>query len=102
MKPGEAADAVPALMVLLQYPHINWRTHSAAVEALRTIGDAAIPALVTGLRRGSPQVRQYAASALKEMGRTPELVPLMHEELRKAWWSGDGEDTESGRQAAAG
>jgi HEAT repeat protein len=86
MEPGEAAEAVPALMVLLQYPYINWRTHFAAVEALQTIGDVAIPALVNGLQRGSPQVRQYAAVALKEMGKTPQLLPLIDVEIRKAWW----------------
>lgn len=72
MKPGEAAEAVPALMVLLQYPHINWRTHYAAVDALRTIGDAAIPSLMNGLLHGSPQVREYAAVALEEMGKLPK------------------------------
>jgi HEAT repeat protein len=88
MKSGDATEALPALMVLLQYPSINWRTHFAAVEALRTIGDAAIPALVNGLHRGSPQVRQYAAIALKEIGKTPHLLARIDDELRKAGLSG--------------
>lgn len=102
MKPGETTEALPALMVLLQYPDINWRTHFAAVSALQTIGDAAIPALMHGLRRGSPLLRQYAAIALKEMGKTPELLPLIEEEIRKAGPSGDGEEAESVDDSAAG
>ena len=46
MNSGEAVEAVPALMVLLQYPRINWRTHFIATDALAAIGDAAIPSLV--------------------------------------------------------
>lgn len=72
MKPGEAVEALPALMVLLQYPDINWRTHVAAVDALRAIGEAAVPTLVNGLHRGSPQVRKYAAIALNEIRKTAE------------------------------
>ena len=102
MRPGEAAEALPALMVLLQYPYINWRTHFAAVDALRIIGDAAIPSLVNGLRRGSPQVRKYAAIALKEIGKTPELLPLIDAEIRDAGLSGDGEEAESECHSAAG
>ena len=102
MKPGEAAEALPALMVLLQYHDINWRTHFAAVSALRTIGDAAIPSLVNGLQRGSPQVRQYAAIALKEMGKTPELLPVIGEVIRKAGLSGNGEEVEAVDDSAAG
>ena len=91
MTMGEkAAEAVPALMVCLQYSDINWRTHSAAVTALVAIGDAAIPSLANGLRRGSPQVRKYAAEALDEIGKTPELMPLIAEERRKAALSDGG------------
>jgi HEAT repeat protein len=100
MKSGEAKEALPALMVLLQYPYINWRTHFAAVDALRTIGDAAIPALVNGLHRGSSQVRRYAAIALKEMGKTPALLPLIDDEMRKAGLSGHGEEAEAVGHAA--
>jgi HEAT repeat protein len=95
MKPGEAAEAVPALMVLLQYPLIDWRTHYKAIDALRVIGDAAIPSLVNALHRGPPYVRKYAAIALKEIEKTPELLPLIDEEIRKAGLSGDGEETET-------
>jgi HEAT repeat protein len=86
LKPGEAAEAVPALMILLQYPHINWRSHVAAAEALRAIGDAAVPSLVNALQRGSPQVRLYAAIALKEMGKTPELLPCIDDVLAMRDW----------------
>jgi hypothetical protein len=100
LKPGEVAEAVPALMVLLQYPHINWRTHFAAVDALRAVGDAAIPSLVNGLHRGSMQVRKYAAIALKEIGKSAELLLLIDEGIRKAGLSGDSETMESvGRSA---
>ncbi|MEZ6141889.1 MAG: HEAT repeat domain-containing protein [Zavarzinella sp.] len=91
---GEAKEALPALMVLLQYQDINWRTHLAAVAALKKIGDAAIPALVNGLHKGSPQMRKYAAIALKEMGKTPDLLPMIDEVIRKAGLSGIDEDSE--------
>lgn len=95
MKPGEVREALPALMVLMQFPHINWRTHCVAVLALQRIGDSAIPVLVNGLHRGSPQVRKYAAMALKEMEKTPELLPLIDEEFRKAGLTIDGAEAES-------
>jgi HEAT repeat protein len=102
MQRGEAAEAVPALMILLQYPSINWRTHWAAVDALCAIGDAAIPSLVNGLLRGSQQVRKYAALALKEMGKAPDLLPLIDEEIRKAGLSGSCEEAVSVGHSAAG
>jgi len=95
MKDGEAAEAVPALMVLLQYPYINWRTHMMAVDALRTVGDAAIPSLVNGLRRGSPQMRKYAAIALKEIGKTPHLLPQIEMEIHKAGLGGNSNEAEA-------
>jgi len=92
MKPGEAAEAVPALMVLLQYPRINWRTHFIATDALAAIGEAAIPSLVNALRRGSPHVRRYGAFTLDEMGKTPGVRPLIDEEIRKFRASVRGEE----------
>lgn len=93
LPPEQSKDAIPALMVLLQYPHINWRTHFIAVEALRSIGDAAIPALVNGLHRGTPQVRQYAAIALQQIGKTPELAQLIEADIRQAGLQGNGKQT---------
>jgi len=70
MNKGHAVDAIPALMILLQYPDINWRTHYAAIDALCVIGDRAIPALRTAYRHGSTQLRNYAAQALTTLNVT--------------------------------
>lgn len=89
LKPGEAVEAIAALMVVLQHSDVNWRTRLAAVGALRVIGNAAIPALVNGLHRGSYQVRLYSAMALKEIGAPPELLPRIDEIIRAAHLSED-------------
>ena len=81
---SDATDAIPALMVLLQCTDINWRSHAAAADALAAIGDAAIPSLVCVLHQDNPYLRLYAAQALDAIGKTPELQPLIDEELRKA------------------
>jgi HEAT repeat protein len=102
MKTGEAAEAVPALMILLQYPYINWRTHWAAVDALCAIGDAAVPSLVNALHHGSAQMRYYAAIALQQIGKTPELLSLIEEEIRKDGLGGKDDEAESIGRSAAG
>jgi HEAT repeat protein len=84
-----ARDAVPALMTLLQYPRINWRTHYIAADALAAIGNAAVPSLLRGVSHGTPMVQYYAATALQEIAKTSELASLINEELRRAGRYGD-------------
>ena len=62
-----AAPAVPALMTLLRYPDINWRSHAAALTALAAIGETAIPVLTRFVRNRDPHLQDYAAEVLKEI-----------------------------------
>jgi hypothetical protein len=92
---SEASEAIPALLAVLRDQGIGWRTHLAATEALAAIGETAIPWLRHIFERGEPHLRNYAAVALKEINKTPELLTAIHEELartsstpiRSRWWS---------------
>jgi HEAT repeat protein len=85
----EARDAMPALAGLLR----DDRTAAAAAQSLSVMGAPAVPALLEGLRNGSPLLREKAASALGDIGlgaetALPELRKLAEDDepsaIRKA------------------
>jgi HEAT repeat protein len=77
----KASEAIPGLVALLRYREINWRSHMAAAGALAAIGEAALPWLLHMFHHGEPHLRYEAASALKEMNRTPEILAAIDEVL---------------------
>jgi HEAT repeat protein len=80
--PG-AAEAIPGLLKLLSYRDINWRSHAAAAGALTAIGESAIPWLRQVFESGEAHIRYYAAMALKDMNKTPELLASIDAVLAK-------------------
>ena len=69
----EAAER-SGLIALLLDRHINWRSHHDAADALAAIGDAAVPwHLLHAFTNGPAVLRHYAAVALKQIDKTPEL-----------------------------
>lgn len=86
---GEAASvAIPGLLCLLRDQDINWRSHMAAALALAAIGESAVPALVQVFEHGEPRLREYAAIALKELNRPPELLAAIDKELAAHRYAG--------------
>ena len=79
----DASEAIPGLLSLLRDRNINWRSHMAAADALAAIGEPAIPWLLQAFRRGQPELRHYAAMALKEIDKTPEPLAAIDEEPTK-------------------
>ncbi len=65
----QAAEAIPTLSALLADPSVGWN----AAAVLRTVGNAAVPALAEALRTDSPEVRHRAAWALVGLG--PAAAP---------------------------
>lgn len=63
----EALEAVPALLQLLAYPNINWRSHFAGARALTSIGQEAVPMLLEQLKSDNYQLKWYVAEALNHM-----------------------------------
>jgi HEAT repeat protein len=80
---AEASEAIPGLLALLRDRNIDWRSHFDAVDALVAIGESAIPWLLQLFGRGNRRLRYYAAIALKEIDKTPELLAAIDEELAK-------------------
>jgi len=80
---GAGKEAIPNLMGLLQQPGINHRTHFAVVNALQAIGPLAVPAVTTGLLKGSEQTRRYCAIALADMETSPEISLLVERTLKE-------------------
>ena len=78
-----AAEAISGLVCLLRYRDINWRSHMAAARALAAIGESALPWLLRLFGGDEPHLRYYAAMALKEMNKTPELLTTIDEELAR-------------------
>jgi HEAT repeat protein len=54
-----------------------WAVNIAAASALANIGAAAEPGLVSALRSGSPEVRFWAAYALRKLGATAQAFPTL-------------------------
>lgn len=77
-----------SIQVLAEDPDVR----RAAVEALRRMGPAAVPALIQGLADADPEVRYAAAAALGEIWSAaepavPALIPVLadvHPDVRRA------------------
>nr|WP_320016339.1 hypothetical protein [uncultured Desulfobacter sp.] len=76
-----AADAIPALYALINYPDINWRSHMAANVALSAIGEKATPFLIHALQHGSDASKSESATALNQLGVPDELRSLVNDIL---------------------
>lgn len=63
----KALEAVPALLQLLAYPNINWRSHFAGARALTSIGQEAVPVLLEQLKSDNEYLKWYVAHALSQM-----------------------------------
>ena len=80
---GPAAEAaIPALLALIAYKKINWRSHYAASRALAKIGAAAVPILLKEVEQEDKQRRYYAAVALSSMEPTPIMNPMLEAILK--------------------
>jgi len=79
----EAQAAAPALAARLEYPQ-PW-PRSAAMNALKAIGAAAVPAIVDVFEHGSPAAQQRASTVLGWIGPdAKEAVPALQKAIEKA------------------
>jgi len=78
-----AFEAIPALLVLLRYRKINWRSHFAASLAIAAIGEPAIPFLIDGLRDEDLNYRYFVACALETIGAPLEYAVLVRKVLAR-------------------
>lgn len=77
-----AEAAIPALLALIAYKKINWRSHYAAATALAKIGSAAVPHLLKEIEQEDKHRRYCAAVALSSLEPTPITNPLIEAILK--------------------
>lgn len=71
----DAHKAIPALIELIKYKNINWRSHFAAADALASIGPSAIEILLECIESDDSDLQYYSAVALSNMKPEPYINP---------------------------